>query len=131
MDLMGNVTSSSVVMSENFSEIFLKRLIENWETIAIRTEQDSYLKSHYLSRIEDRRQILDWIRSKLRLHCACGSKKRPKYSVLQEGVVCGESDCRRMIVSDSTCFELSRLLGLSVIPEDFLDIWYPITLIAV
>jgi len=128
---MGSVTSSSIVMSENFSEIFLKRLIKNWETIAIRTEQDSYLKSHYLNHIGDRRLILDWIRSKLRLHCACGSKKRPKYSVLHEGVVCGESNCRRMIVSNSTCFELSRLLGLRVTPEDFLDIWYPITLIAV
>ena len=128
---MGSVTSSSIMMSENFSEIFLKRLIENWETIAIRIEQDSYLKSHYLNRIKNRHQILDWIRSKLRLHCACGSKKRPKYSVLHEGVVCSESDCRRMIVSDSTCFELSRLLGLKVTPEDFLDIWYPITLIAV
>ena len=128
---MGSVTSSSIVMSENFSEIFIKRLIENWETIAIRTEQDSYLKSHYLDQIEDRRQILDWIRSKLRLHCACGSKKKPKYSILHEGVVCGESDCRRVIVSDSTCFEISRLLGIRVTPEDFLDIWYPIKLIVV
>ena len=118
-------------MSENFSEIFLKRLVENWETIAIRIEQDNYLKSHYLNQIEDRRQILDWVRSKLRLYCTCGSKKRPKYSFLHEGVICGESDCSRMIVSDSTCFELSRLLGLRVTPEDFLDIWYPITLIAV
>ena len=128
---MGSVTSSSMMMGENFSEIFLKRLIENWDTIAIRIEQDSYLKSHYLSQIEDRCQILDWIRSKLRLHCTCGSKKRPKYSVLDEGVVCGESDCRRMIISDSTCLELSRLMDLKVIPEDFLDIWYPITLVSV
>jgi hypothetical protein len=128
---MGSVASSSMMMNENFSEIFLKRLIENWDTIAIRIEQDCYLKSHYLSQIEDKRQILDWIRSKLRLNCVCGSKKKPRYSVLDEGVVCGESDCRRMIISDSTCLELSRLMDLKVIPEDFLDIWYPITLVSV
>ena len=128
---MGNIASPSMMVGENFSEIFLKRLIENWETLSIRIEQDNYSKSRYLSEIEDKRQIVDWIRSKLRLHCTCGSKKRPKHSVLDEGVVCGSSDCRRMIISDLVCLELSRLLDLKVTPEDFLDIWYPITLIYV